>query len=781
MDSKENSSSTALAKLYVQAARSLAELQTLNSGAKPYSVDFDDQSDSGKSLVDFWRILDRHKVAILIVSFVGLLLGVVITIPIKPVFRANTSLEILNINADFMNMRPTQPVIAGSDSDNISEEETQAALLTSAPLLRRVSIKLNPNPGSSAPVQTPDWLSWLPLHQGGISSPKEKLLSAAANSVKVTNPPRTRILGVSIDSTDPQLAKTFADTLVQEFIKRNMEDRWVSTRQTGDWLSREINEARSKLQRSEDALQAYARHSGLLFSDSQNQTNLATQRLQQVQQQLSAAMAERITKQSTFELAKNSSPETVTEILNNSGLQSLRARLDDATRQVASLSALYNPAYSKLKQAEAEMTVLREALARQQADLLGQIKSDYESAARREKLLAAAYDAQARTVAGQDESAVQYNILKREVDSNRQLYDTMLQQMKQASIATALHASNVRVISPAYLQDRPVFPSLKMNAVLGLFAGCISSIGFFLVRERNNNTFRQPGDVKRWAAMLELGAIPHVQRGTTGAWNGSSKSASPRRGLRTGSSELWEGAEGCLKNVSACERPGMLAEAFQSVLTSLLLFGDNSDKGRVLVITSAEPAEGKTSVTSNLAIAAAQIGKKVLLVDADLRRPRMHDIFGLPQGTGLAEALEGREALDGKLDHIDGLQFVQQTGIRDLQLLTAGKPRQATAFLFHSAGFSDFLAKARNEYDLILMDTPPAMHINDARIIGKLADGVVLVARAEQTSRDALIAVAGRLMEDRIHLLGCILNDWNPERSEYPYPYHYAPPERRQG
>ncbi len=743
---------------------SLPEASAGGNPPRPYTVELAGDWESGAGFLNYWHLVVRHKLLLVAASLLGLLLGVLVGLPFKPVFRATTSIEVLNLNEDFMHMRPAQSTVPGSDPD-VSEEQTQAALLQSDSLLARVRAKLSREPSHESSPPTSGWQSRLHLGDSR-QPPRSELLKTAAKSVKVSSTPRTRLLSISVDSTDPQLARDFAATLVREFIDTNIESRWASTHETSDWLNREIGDTRSNLRRSEDALQAYARNSGLLFTDQENQTNVATEKLQQIQQQLSSATAERIAKQSSYELARSSPPEALADVLNNPSLQALQARLDEAARQLASLGAVYNSGYSKLKQAAAEVSALREAFDRQRADLMKRIDTDYQGALRREKLLATAYDAQAREVAGQDERTVQYNILKRDVDSNRQLYDTMLQQMKQASIAVALHASNVRVVDPAYV-EASVFPNFKLNALLGFFAGLICSLGFVLIRERSDRTLRTPGEIKFWAALPELGSIPRLIHGS----NRISR-IFPERGFTP--SEIASGSAlsatrpGSTHSTQRTQSTAQIVEAFHSVLTSVLLGAEaTQEAGSILVFTSAEPADGKTSVVSNLANAATEIGKRVLLVDADLRRPRLHEIFEVERSGGLTDLLAS------ETPESDWRGLIQHVQRGRLSLLTAGSPSRVATHLFHAPKFSKLLQSWKSEYDLILIDTPPAMHITDARVIGTQADGVVLVVRAEQTTRDALLALRNRFLEDRIRLLGCILNDWDPSRSAYAYPYHY--------
>jgi capsular exopolysaccharide synthesis family protein len=574
---------------------------------------------------------------------------------------------------------------------------------------------------------------------------------------------------VTVDSTDPILAAQYANTLLSEFVQQDVEARLNTTQTMSAWLRRQIDDARESLQRSEDALQAYARISGLIFTD--ENTNVATEKLQQMQQQLSSATADRISKQSHFELAKNSPPDTLGDVLNDEGLRDSASKLTDLRRQIASLSAVFTPGYSKLRQAQAELASMQANYDAARADIIAHIEHDYHEAARREELLAKAYDAQARNVTGQDEKAIQYNILKREVDSNRQLYDTMLQQTKQASIASAMRASNVRVVDPAEVPDHPTFPNFKINGALGLFAGLFLSIVLVTIRERADRTLQEPGEIKLWTGLQELGTIPtaalvRLGYGNSRAIGVDSESAHtgkllgrPRKNVNEVALTTWR------------QKVGVAAEAFRCTLTSLLFVGENGSGPRVLVITSPSPGDGKTSIVSNLALAIAEIRHRVLIIDADLRGPRMHDIYDVPNERGLSDIL--REEMSD--ENLRGL--VHETQVPGLHVLPAGPPTQAAAHLLYSPNFNTLVARFRNEYDMVLIDTPPMLHMTDARVAGRLADGVVLVSRAGKTTRDALLAARDRFTEDRIRVLGTILNDWNAKKTlhgYYGYGYGYG-------
>jgi succinoglycan biosynthesis transport protein ExoP len=734
----------------------------------PYSPEGASASEQEPGLVEFWRLLLRNKKTILFSTLAGLLLGIAVGVPIKPVFRAHTSIEILNLNQDFMNTKQTDPTTTTDYSDEVSEEETQSQLLQSDVLMNRVVTKLDPNAvhaSGALPMATTGWRSWLHLREKVVLTPRQQMLAKASETLRVRVQPHTRLIEITANSVDPQFAADFVNTLVQEFIKQNIESRFSTTQRTSDWLTREITDARTNLRHSEDALQSYARDSGLIFTDNDAETNVATEKLQQLQRSLSAATADRIGKQSRFELAKNSPPDSLADVLNDTGLQGVNEKINEASRQLADLTAIYNPDYSKVRRAKAELTELQQAFSKKRADILSRIETDYQQSERNEKLLQTAYVAQSREVTGQDEKTIQYNILKREVDSNRQLYDTILQQMKQASIAAALHASNVRVIDPAPLPGLPIFPNFKLNAALGLLLGLVSSIGFVAARERADRTLQMPGDMKQWCDLPELGTIPTAARIKKRSIYPAVSDGLDRKSAILEKGVLRRHVEP-VELITSRMKSSLIAEAFRSTLTSILFVGENGSRPRVLVFTSTQPGDGKTTVVSNIGIALAEIRNKVLIIDADLRRPRMHRVFGVPNERGLSNLLQD----DFTEENLSGL--IQETGIPGLHVLTGGTPTSAASSLLHSPNLSEFLAKVRPEYNMVLIDSPPMMQTTDARVIGRLADAAVLVTRAGTTTRDALMAAKERFEQDHIRVLGYVLNSWDPKRSAGSYYYN---------
>ncbi len=693
----------------------------------------------------------------------------------RHLYRAATSIEVLSLNQDFMNLKQITPVTSTDVSLETSELQTQTHILSSESLTGRVVEKLCPPGSKFESVKLPPSILRRLLK---LRAPSHlHLVEEAAKSVKVSALGRTRLLEVTVDSIDPQLAADFANTLANEYIDQTVETRWKMDENMNVWLTRELANTRGKLARSEDALQTYARDSGLIFTSTD--ANIVTEKLQQVQQQLSAATADRIEKQARKEMAQASPPESLPEVLNDPVLRDLRAKMTNLKEQIANFDATYTPEFSKTKRLRAELETLQESFSQDRAEVLSRMKNEYEGALRREQLLARDYDVQAKQVAGQGERAIQYNILKREADSNRQLYDTMLQQLKQSSVMSAMQASNVRVLDKAQVPDAPFSPNFKSNTAVGLIAGLLIGMVLLLFRQQSNRTLQEPGDVHFWTSLPELGAIP-VASVSRSADRFPGHAGASRRLGRTLVPIFDQGA-GSGRNPPLAlvrDQSNLLADAFHSVGTSIL-FGSEQEREqpRTLVFTSTDPEDGKTTVIINLGIAMVEMRKRVLIIDADLRSPRVHTHFDMPNGPGLSELLAHSAFSEEELS-----AATRESGAPGLYVLTSGMQTNGAGRTLHSPILPKLLAKCREQYDLVLIDTPPMLQMPDARILAKLADAVVLVARADKTTRDALLVVKQRFADDGVWVMGTVLNGWQPRKAHQAYyGYHEAAAKAAQG
>jgi capsular exopolysaccharide synthesis family protein len=731
------------------------------------------EDNAAGGLLEYWRILMRHKGTLAMIACLGLLAAVLYTLPQTPIYMAGTTIEIQTMNADFMNMRQVNPVADTSSGDYYTgaDIQTQIRLLQSTSLAQRVAAKV----ATRIPPQPPKpssriaaWRKALKLPGSAAQSPgpvQEEAGAACSASASGT----TRIVEITCESTDPRAAAEYANTMVGEFIDQNLESRWQTTQRTGEWLSRQLDEMRIKLERSEDGLQSYARQSGLMFTAEKN--SVSEEKLRQLQESLSKAQADRVARQSRYEVARSGNLATLSEISGEVGPKETQAKLIDLQRQMAELSSVYTPAHYKVKRIQAQVASLEESLRNERGSILARIRNDYEEAQRRERLLAADYANQARLVSTEAGKAIRYHILKREVDTNRQLYESMLQRVKESSIASAMRASNVRVVDAATAPSFPFKPRVVMNAMLGLLGGLFAGAAFIIARDRVDRTISEAGDANFYLNVPELGVIPNanvgagkrsyfVRKPVAGELAASTGGAASRQLVPA------EGPEASLGNrieLVTLQKPmSILADSFRTTLTSILFSILSEQRPRVLVVTSANPGEGKTTVITNLAIALAEVSQRVLLIDGDLRKPRVHDIFELPNDAGFADLLRNKQAAhDGT-----AASFIRQTPIAGLSLLTSGRCQVAATNLLYSRHLPELLQRFAGEFDMILIDAPPMLQIPDARVLGRMADAVIMVVRAGKTTRDAAQAVRQRLAEDGTPLLGTILNDWNPRSSD---------------
>lgn len=766
--------------------------QTANGFRQPIVED-----EQEGSLLEYWRTLRRRRGTLILIASLGLMLGVLITLPQAPVYEAKTTLEVLELNDNFMNTKDVSQFDQGSRSNLLTDIQTQMKLLDSESLKDRTLAVLGYKKPTGDEEAAPALLSrMLNLRGFETKDPRNGQLKMASKETKAKASGQTRVIEVVVSSTSPKVAAEYANRLTQEFIEQNMEARWQMTQRTGEFLTKQLDEMKVKLERSDTDLQQYARGSGLIFTG--EKTNVSEEKLRQLQEELTKAQSDRVSKQSRWEMATSAPADSLPDVLNDLSLRDYQGRLSDLRRQSAELTETYTPENAKVRRVDAQIAALQKSLNNQRTDILRRIKNEYDEANRRERLLTSAYATQTGIVSDQGEKAIQYNILKREVDSNRQIYDNMLQRMKEASVASALRASNVRVIDPAKAPTKPSKPSIPLNGALGLLAGVFFGIAFIVLTDRADRTIQEPADIALYLNLRELGLIPS---GTTTAKHGRAyfyaKRAPQEIEDRTNKSEK-------LGLVTYQKKASLIAESFRAALASILFTRQSSRQPRTLVVTSPSPSEGKTTVVCNLAISIAETGQRVLLVDADTRKPRIHEIFDLQNDFGLTTLLQARETGDlvahghaageltagqdsgsgtssnGRNSDLEAagegreyLAFVHQTVVPNLSVLSAGPSISGATNLLYSPRMNEYVMRFLRDFDMVVFDTPPMLTIVDARVIARHTDGVVLVVRAGKTTRDAAIAAQSRLREDGIHVVGTIMNDWNPKRAPGGYYGYY--------
>lgn len=716
-----------------------------------YSAEYSVRPQPG-SVLDYWGLLWRSKALFAGCAMAGLVVALGILCTQSRVYRARTTLEVQDLNRNFVDMKLASPV-ADSSEDALTDIQTQIKILESQTLiadaLNKANIHsatdLNPQPGAIAHFAGV-------LNTEGADSEHETLPELAGKNLKVTVAGQTRIVEISFDAPRPELAARFANALTSEFIEQNTQARWQMNRQTSEWLGGQLTDLRNKLQDSESALEDYARKQSLIYTA--DQRTVSEEKLRQVQAELSRAQSDRMEKQSRFEIARSATPETLPEVLNDTNLRALETSLTDLRRKEAEMEVTFTADYSQTKKVHAEITALEDAIKQKRAEIVSRITNELSEAQRREQLLTAAYADQTVRVTNDSQKSIQYDVLKREVDTNRQIYEAMLQRVKESTIAAAIRASNIRIIDPATPPHRPYKPNFPLGTAAGLLFGGMFGVVAIVLRARADTSVQDPGEAQSLLGIRELGVIPRAQVGP-GSFT--------RVLTMTPETPLLEGTS---RHMIA-PADSLAADSFRAVLASIIL-GEPSERPHVLVITSANSGEGKTTAAANLAVALSKVNRKVLLIDGDIRSPRIHHVFGLNNTTGVTDLLNPAQVNENLIDP------VIHAVAANLYVLTAGPAIEGGADLLFASSMTDLIARFRKRFDMVVIDTPPMLAMPDARVLGRISDAVVLIARAGKTSRAAVQAAYQRLVEDQSRVLGVILNDWDAKASAYKHYSYYG-------
>ena len=707
-----------------------------------------------QQLTDFLAVVARHWRLVTSVAAGGCLCGVLVTWLQTPLYRTKTSIEIQNINGDFLNMKQVRAVPDNSQgTDALMDVQTQIEILQSTMLARSTTQtmkKMGPQPAYRP--RPPVWRTLLRVgEESGVSAPplSDATFKLLAESVKAHEVRQTRMIEIRVEAPSPILAADFANTLVAEYVHQNAKARSQMTGAAEDATRSQLTEMRQKLEASEDAMQSYATQHGLVFTSERQ--NISDDRLRQVQGDLLRAQADLAEKEARRQLASSSKADSLPDVVRDADLRGLRAKLIDLRRQEAELLTIFKPDYSEVRKVRAQAEELQSAIDRERDRIVNRILNEYTEASEKHKLLTITYDDAVRRAASESQAAVRYDILKHEVEANLSAYQGAQARVKELSLAAAIGASNVRVIDPAEPPEHPNSPKLPLNIALGMFSGLTLGIGFVFVQDSTNQNLRHPGEAMMRLGVRELGVIPSV-----------GENIAKVKSLRIYKSAA--ALEDRLSGIGDTDNQGHAptTDDFRTLLTSIMFSGDDGNQPKLVVITSSSPQEGKTTVASNLAIAFARAGKRVLLIDGDLRKPQVHQLFGLPNAVGLSNLLQGNSSVG------EAQRPILSTSIPRLSVLTSGSLTETPGDLLFEPHLRVLLASYRERFEMVVVDSPPMMRMPDARLLGRNSDGVILVARANKTTRTSIHLASQRLALDNSRLLGVVLNDWNGEDSQYP-------------
>jgi succinoglycan biosynthesis transport protein ExoP len=584
------------------------------------------------------------------------------------------------------------------------------------------------------------------------------LLAGFRNRLNVALVPGTRAIEIRYRSPDPDRAAQVVNTLMHTYVEQNFKTRFESTMQASDWLSKQLVDLQIKVETSQEKLVRYQKEHGILGIDEKQ--NIITSKLDELNKGLTAAESERMEKESLYRMVQSGDADTLAAassinntqqggIATSSLLDKLREQEADLKIQVAELSTQFGPAYPKVVQLNNQIKEVDAQIQVELRKVSARLRGDYLASLQRENMLNAAMEKQKQEANKLNESAIEYSLLKRDLETNRTLYEGLLERLKEAGVTAGLRSNNFRIVDAARKPTVPTEPDIPRNLTFALALGLATGVGLAFVMEALDNTVRTPEQAQAISGLPSLGVIPlgsligevgNVARLTVAA----SKEA--------------------VELVTQARPQSQMAESYRALRTSLLLTSIGAPP-KVILVTSSLPQEGKTTTSMNTAIVLAQKGSRVLLIDADLRRPSVHKALGMGPRTGLSNVLTGSAPLHQVI--------VRSTLIPTLYILPAGTPPPNPAELLASTNMRDVLNELREQYDHIVIDTPPTLSVTDAVVLSTCADSVVLVIRSGQTTRQALRRSRDLLVRVNARIAGVLLNAADLKSADYYYYYEY--------
>jgi capsular exopolysaccharide synthesis family protein len=684
------------------------------------------------SLSEYLWIIKRHRWSILIFVLAAMAATLVVSARITPVYESTATIDIDR-------RMPTGILGDEAEQSGVNDADeflaTQVKLVQSDSVLRPVAdrFKLVENGDASFPDDVkPADAAEAPLR---------------LKKLKVTRPSNTYLVLISYRSTDPRLAAGVANAIAQSYIDHTYNIRYRSSASLSAFMERQLEELKAKMERSSAALVQFERELNVI--DPEEKTSILSARLLQLNTEYTSAQADRVRKEAAENSVRSGTLESAQVSAQGEDLKKMTERVDEAQAHFAEVGEHYGPNHPEYRKAAAQLAEARRLLDGARQNIAQRVEVEYHQAAARERMLQSAV---AQTKAEFDRinaRSFEYQSLKREAEADKKLYEELVRKIKEAGINAGFQNSAIRIADSARPAVQPVFPIIPLNVGLAFVFASLLAVGVAVLADVLDTTIRDPEQVTRALKAEVIGNLPMVK-----SWRGR---LAPIAGAENGNGhkELVLAPDSGGEHV----RHGY-EDAIRSLRNSILL-ADFERNLHSLLVTSASPGEGKSTVASNLALAHARQGRKTLLIDADLRRPSLHKRFQIPAAGGLSSVLlEGADWRSA---------IAAPEGIPDLSILPAGAPsRRATDLI--GKGLVSLLDEAVEAYDLVIVDAPPTLGFAEPLEIATIVDGVIVVARAGETERKAVGSVLASLQRLRANVVGVVLNQIQKNMADT---YHY--------
>jgi succinoglycan biosynthesis transport protein ExoP len=687
-------------------------------------------------LLDYVRVLYKRRWAAVTVFTIIMLAVTVYTFTVTPIFEAQVRLL---IEAENPNVVAFKQVIEEREA-NADYYQTQYSMLQSRSLARKTLDSLNLwNHPAFAAADGARIANGVTHEVADETAAQSLAIDAFLEGLVVAPIRNSRLVDVRYRSPDAALAAAAARALAQAYIQRNLEYRFLASKEASDWLSERLAEQRTHVEAAETALQRYReRNDGISMEDRQN---IVVQKLADLNAAVTRAKTDRIQKEALFRQLEamqsggsSAMLDTVPAILTNGFIQQQKSDLAQLQNQYAQMSEKLGAKHPDIVKIMSGIETAQTKLQAEIAKVGHSMRNEYRATVAQERALTEALDTQKAAALAMNQNAIEFGVLQREVESNRQIYDSLMQRSKETGVSGELRTSNIRIVDDAEVPGEAIAPRKGLNLMLAGLCGMLASLGFVFFFEYLDSRIKTPDEITTHLGVTFVGLLPAI---------------APAAG---GSQPLLTSGV-----------PPNFIEAFRVIRTNVLF--SSADQGsRSLLVTSTCPGEGKSVVASNLAMSLGQIGQRVLLIDADMRKPRVHDIFDVPQEPGLSNLLVGNAKTS---------ETLRKAGSSGLWLLPAGRIPPNAVELLGSQRFHEFLRSLTADFDWVVIDSPPVMAVADAAVVAHCASDVLFVVGAEMTARQAAQRAIERLQQARARILGAVLNRVDLDRHAYFYSQYY--------
>ncbi|HTB10572.1 MAG TPA: polysaccharide biosynthesis tyrosine autokinase [Bryobacteraceae bacterium] len=590
--------------------------------------------------------------------------------------------------------------------------------------------------------------------------------------LKVTRPPNTYLLLISYRSANRQLAADVANEIALSYLAHTYRIRYKATAGLSEFMERQLEELHAKMEKSSAALVQFERELNVI--NPEEKTNITSARLLQLNTEYTNAQADRVKKEAAYASVKDGTLAAAQVSTQGEALKKLTESLNDAEQKFAEAKNHYGVNHPEFKKAQSRVQELETQMAATRASIAQRVEIEYHESVNREKMLEAAVQETKAEFDRLNSRSFEYQTLKREAEGDKKLYEELIRKIKEAGINASFQNSMIRVADPARPGLKPVFPITWLNVLLAFLFATFFGVGAAVLNDVLDNTIRDPDQVARWLNTDVIGSLPAVKdwrrrlspihhsasQGPAGSRNGHIAKIAPSNGtalVHVNGKSVADPSEQALSNYE---------EAIRTLRNSILLT-DFDRRLRSVLLTSASPSEGKSTVAAHLAATHASQHKRTLLIDGDLRRPSVHRLFQVPNSMGLSNVL---------MKEISWLDAVVPMDVPDgLHILPAGPSTRRASDLI-GMGLAELIEEATREYDLVVLDAPPLLGFAEPLQMATAVDGVIVVARAGDTSRKALSSVITTLARLRANLVGVVLNEVHREVSAGYYYYygHYG-------